>query len=135
MISALAAGCEAIIPCAEIDEARGIAAGFAPGTALLAGERHGLPIPGFDLGNSPIEFTSEVCGGKTLVVTTTNGTRAILACLEADRVYIASFVNLESTANELSAQFLEKDQRGRFTSCVPGPRDTSVWRTACSRAR
>lgn len=53
MVQALAAGCEAIIPCREIDEAREVAAGLAPGAALLAGERHGLPIPGFHLGNSP----------------------------------------------------------------------------------
>jgi 2-phosphosulfolactate phosphatase len=109
MVHALAAGCEAVIPCAEIDEAKEIAAGFPPGTALLAGEREGLPIPGFDLGNSPGEFTREVCRGKTVVMTTTNGTRAILAGLEADRVYIASFVNVRATSEELVVQFLKKD--------------------------
>ncbi len=61
MVHALAAGCEAVIPCGEIDEAKAVAAGLPPGTALLAGERQGLPIPGFDLGNSPGEFTPEVC--------------------------------------------------------------------------
>ena len=61
MVHALAAGCEAVIPCAEIDEAKAIAAGLPAGTALLAGEREGLPIPGFDLGNSPGEFTPDVC--------------------------------------------------------------------------
>jgi 2-phosphosulfolactate phosphatase len=109
MVHALAAGCEAVIPCAEIDEAKEIAAGFPPGTALLAGERGGLPIPGFDLGNSPGEFTRKVCRGKTVVMTTTNGTRAILASLEAERVYIASFVNLRATSEELVVQFLKKD--------------------------
>ncbi len=69
----------------------------------------GLPIPGFDLGNSPGDFTAEVCAGKTLVMTTTNGTRAILASLEAERVYIASFANLAATADEMSVQFLKKD--------------------------
>jgi 2-phosphosulfolactate phosphatase len=109
MIGALAAGCEAVIPCSEIDEAKKIAAGLPAGTALLAGERQGLPIPGFDLGNSPGEFTPEVCRGKTLVMTTTNGTRAILASVEADRVYIASFTNLRATSDEISVQFLKKD--------------------------
>jgi 2-phosphosulfolactate phosphatase len=109
MVYALAAGCEAIVPCAEIDEAKAIAAGLPPGTALLAGEREGLPIPEFDLGNSPGEFTPEVCRGKTLVMTTTNGTRAILASLDAERVYIASFSNLQATADEISIQFLKKD--------------------------
>ena len=81
------------------------------GTALLVGERHGLPIPGFDLGNSPAEFTPEICEGRTLVMTTTNGTRAILASLDAERVYIASFGNLRATSAELSVQFLKKDHQ------------------------
>ncbi len=109
MVYALAAGCEAIIPCEEIEEAQAVAASLPAGTALLAGERGGLPIPGFDLGNSPGEFTPEVCRGKTLVMTTTNGTRAILACLDADRIYIASFANLRATSDELVVQFLKKD--------------------------
>ena len=109
MVQALAAGCEAIIPCGEIDEAMKVAAGLPAGTALLAGERQGLPIPGFDLGNSPGEFTPDVCRDKTLVMTTTNGTRAILASLEAERVYIASFTNLRATSDEISVQFLKKD--------------------------
>ncbi len=101
MTHALASGCEAVIPCLEIEEAKQVAAGFSPGKALLGGERSGLPIPGFDLGNSPSDYTPERCQGKTLVITTTNGTRAILASLEADRVLIASFANLAATAREL----------------------------------
>jgi 2-phosphosulfolactate phosphatase len=109
MVQALAAGCEAVIPCGEIDEALLIAASLPSGTALLAGERRGLPIEEFDLGNSPGEFTPEVCREKTLVMTTTNGTRAILASLEAERVYVAAFSNLRATSDEISVQFLKKD--------------------------
>ena len=109
MVHALAAGCEAVIPCGAIDEAKQVAAGLPPGTALLAGERGGLPIPGFNLGNSPGDFTPEVCEGQTLVMTTTNGTRAILASLEAERVYVASFANLRATSEEIAVQFLKKD--------------------------
>ncbi|HZW29509.1 MAG TPA: 2-phosphosulfolactate phosphatase [Isosphaeraceae bacterium] len=109
MVHALAAGCTAVIPCGTIEEAQRVAAGFPPGTALLGGERGGLPIPGFDLGNSPGEFTRAVCDSKTLVMTTTNGTRAILASLESERVYIASFANLRATSAELAVQFLKKD--------------------------
>ena len=107
MVEALAAGCEAIFPCGEIEEAREIAAGLPAGTALLVGERQGLPIAGFDLGNSG-DFTSEVCEGKNLATTTTNGTCGILASLEAERVYVASFGNLRATSSELSVQFLRK---------------------------
>ena len=131
MVHALAAGCEAVIPCGEIDEAKEIAAGLPPGTALLAGERQGLPIPGFDLGNSPGEFTPEVCDGKTLVMTTTNGTRAILASLEAERVYIASFANLRATSTSSRSSSSRKTTDTRSTSSAREPRATSAWRTAC----
>jgi 2-phosphosulfolactate phosphatase len=109
MVHALANGAGAVIPCGEIEEARRVAAGLPSGTTILGGERGGLPIEGFDLGNSPGDYTREVCEGKTLVMTTTNGTRAILASLEAERVYIASFANLKATADELTVQFLKKD--------------------------
>jgi 2-phosphosulfolactate phosphatase len=101
MVHALAAGCDAIIPCGEIDEARRVASTLPVGSVVLAGERQGLPIPGFDLGNSPGDCTPEVCSGKTLVMTTTNGTKAILASLEADRVLVAAFVNRKATIEAL----------------------------------
>ena len=101
MIHALAAGCDAIIPCREIDEARRVAKSLPAGSALLAGERQGLPIEGFDLGNSPGECTPANCSGRTLVMTTTNGTRAILASLGAERVLVAAFVNFRATLDTL----------------------------------
>jgi len=103
MVHALGAGADAIRPCSEIDEARSLAATLPGGSAVLAGERRGEPIEGFDLGNSPASCTPEVCSGKTLVMTTTNGTRAILACLEADRVLVAAFVNRKATLDALAA--------------------------------
>jgi 2-phosphosulfolactate phosphatase len=109
MVHALANGCEVVIPCGEIEQALAVANALPPGTAILGGERGGLPIPGFDLGNSPGDYTREVCEGKTLVMTTTNGTRAILASLGAERIYIASFANLKATIDELTVQFLKKD--------------------------
>ena len=103
MTYALAAGIEAIIPCLEIDEARAIAARGPGGPRLLAGERTGIPIEGFDFGNSPDDYTPERCRGRTLVMTTTNGTRALLASLEADRIFTAAFVNLGATARAVEA--------------------------------
>ena len=97
MVHALAAGCEEIIPCGEIDEARAVAASLPPGSFFLAGERQGVPIEGFAMGNSPGDCTPERCDGKTMVMTTTNGTRAILASLEAERVLIGAFVNFRAT--------------------------------------
>jgi 2-phosphosulfolactate phosphatase len=103
MIHALAAGADAIMPCGEVEEARQLAASMPEGKTLLAGERQGLKIEGFDLGNSPAECSTERCTGKTVVMTTTNGTRAILASLEADRVLIGAFVNRSATIEALKA--------------------------------
>jgi 2-phosphosulfolactate phosphatase len=104
MITALANGAAAIVPVAEIPEA--LAVRKREPTVLLAGERDGLRIrailtggTNFDLGNSPREFTKEKVAGKTIVMTTTNGTRAIRACAGAKIVLIGSFLNLQATAN------------------------------------
>jgi len=99
---ALAAGAERVIPCGEIDEARRIAAGLPAGSALLGGERMGLRIEGFDLGNTPTEYTADVVGGRTVVFTTTNGTRALLRAQEARRVVTASFANLNAVVGWLA---------------------------------
>lgn len=101
IVHALAHGCSAVIPCGEIDEAREVAEGLPRGSAILGGERRGEPIPGFDLGNSPGDYTAEACRGKTLVMTTTNGTRALLASLEAEVVLVGAFVNLAATVQRL----------------------------------
>ena len=135
MVQALAAGCEAIIPCGEIDEAEGLPLDFRRARPCWRASAQGLPIPGFDLGNSPGEFTPEVCREKTLVMTTTNGTRAILASLEAERVYIASFTNLRATSDEISVQFLKKDHGQPCILFAREPRAISAWKTACSPGR
>ena len=103
MVHALAAGADAIRPCMEVDEARELAASLPKGSTILAGERQGVPIEGFDFGNSPADCTPEVCSGKTVVFTTTNGTKAVLACLEAESVLIAAFVNRKATLDALAA--------------------------------
>jgi 2-phosphosulfolactate phosphatase len=102
MVTALANGAEAIIPVGEISEA--LAIRRERPNLLLAGEREGLRIRGnltggieFDLGNSPREFTAEKVQGRTIVMTTTNGTRALRACAGARDVLISSFLNLRAT--------------------------------------
>jgi 2-phosphosulfolactate phosphatase len=66
---------------------------------LLAGERNGFKIDQFDLGNSPLEYTPEVVSGKTIILTTTNGTLAIKKSMVADELIIASFLNIETVCN------------------------------------
>jgi 2-phosphosulfolactate phosphatase len=105
MVHALAAGCRAIVPCGEIEESKRRAKELsADGRVLLAGERHGQPIPDFDLGNSPGEFTCKVCKDATVVVTTTNGTRALLRAAEAERVLAAAFVNFSAVCEQLRSE-------------------------------
>ena len=106
MVTALVNGAAGIIPVGEIAEALAIRR-WEP-EAVLAGERDGLRIQpersggvAFDLGNSPREFTRDKVGGKTIVMTTTNGTRALRACAQARRVLVGSFLNLGATADLL----------------------------------
>lgn len=101
IVHALAAGCTCVRPCLEVDEARALADSMRAGRVLLAGERDGAPLAGFDVGNSPGQFTSSVCKGKTLVLTTSNGTRALLRAAEADRVLVAAFVNYSAVCEQL----------------------------------
>jgi 2-phosphosulfolactate phosphatase len=99
---ALAAGAAKVIACLEIDEARRIAASLAGERPLLGGERGGLRIEGFDLGNSPSEYTPESIAGRTLVFTTTNGTRAMLHCRQARQVLLGSLVNRQAVVRALT---------------------------------
>jgi 2-phosphosulfolactate phosphatase len=101
IIHALAAGCAAVRPVGEIDEARKLADSMRAGRVLLGGERGGKPLDGFDLGNSPREYTAKVCRNATLVLTTTNGTRALLRAAEAERTLVAGFVNFSAVCEQL----------------------------------
>ena len=95
MITALGNGCAGIVPVSDPAEAFRRARAMGA-TTLVAGERKGRTIEGFDLGNSPLDVTRERVGGKTLVFTTSNGTRALLAARAAPAVGIAAFVNLSA---------------------------------------
>ena len=108
MITALANGAEQILPVASIDEALAAKAKYPD--ALLCGERDGLRITAaqtggteFDLGNSPREYTAEIVASKTLISTTTNGTRALRACANAEHTLVGSFLNLAAIADHLRA--------------------------------
>ena len=94
--AALAAGAREVIPCLEIDAARRAAANLQGTPIVLGGERQGVRIEGFDLGNSPREYTPLAVGGRTVVFTTTNGTRAMLHARQAGDVRLAAFVNLSA---------------------------------------
>ena len=97
---ALANGAECVVPCQTIEEAQSLRADNP--AALLGGERGGKKIEGFDLGNSPAEYSREDVSGRTILFTTTNGTKAMQACRAADEIWIASFVNLSALCSQLA---------------------------------
>ena len=102
MCAALHHGAKAIIPVTGIDEAQEVAARFegeGEGEGerpMLAGERGADPVPGFDLGNSPGEMTAAAVAGRLLVMTTTNGTRALRAVAQAASVHPLAAVNFSA---------------------------------------
>lgn len=106
--AALSHGAKAIIPVASTEEALRLAPTIQSADVLLAGENNCLPIAGFHLGNSPLEMTGAAVRGKTLVVTTSNGTKALLACQGAAAVYPTAAANL-SAAAEKAGEALERD--------------------------
>ena len=101
IVHALAAGCTDVRPCADLDEARKLADSMRAGKVLLGGERGGVPLPDFDLGNSPREYVAAKCKGVSLVLTTTNGAKALTRAAEADRVLVAAFVNFSAVCEQL----------------------------------
>lgn len=100
---ALDSGARAVIPFADTDEMITRSKQFERETVLLTGERKMLPLRGFDLGNSPREFTPEAVAGKTVLLSTTNGTRAILASQGARDIVVASYVNWTAVTAMLRA--------------------------------
>lgn len=114
---ALAAGYRRVFCCAEIGDARALRDRLGEG--VLAGERRAVAIPGFDFGNSPREFLEP--RGETLILTTTNGTRAIVtAAANADTVLAGSLLNLAAVAEAASAGGTDVEVvcagvEGRFT--------------------
>lgn len=109
MCAAIAHGAKAIIPVASTEEALRLAQTIGGQDVLLAGEKNCVRIPGFHLGNSPLEMREPAVHGKTLVVTTTNGTKAFLACQGAAAVYPAAACNL-SVAAERASEAMARDE-------------------------
>lgn len=107
--AALTHGAKAVIPVGATEEALRLAQTIDSADVLLAGERNCARIEGFHLGNSPLEMTPAAVRGKTLILTTTNGTKALLACQGAAAVYPACAGNL-SLAAERAREALERDE-------------------------
>jgi len=105
IVHALASGAREVVPCLEVEQASALARDEQARTLVLrGGERGGKQIPGFDLGNSPAEYSRDIVAGKTIAFTTTNGTRAMQRCRLARRVLIGAFVNFSAVCRELATE-------------------------------
>jgi 2-phosphosulfolactate phosphatase len=105
--AALHHGARAVVPAADAADAARLEAALGAADVVLAGERNLVRIPGFQLGNSPREMTAAAVAGKTLVMTTTNGTRALLATSGAREVVVAAAVNLTAAGAHAHAALEE----------------------------
>ncbi len=108
IVTALANGAKAVVPAATSEEAVRLTANLEKNGYVLAGERKSLKIEGFALGNSPREMTAEAVGGKTIYISTTNGTPALVAVQGGEPVLVAAAVNFSAVAERARAVFEER---------------------------
>jgi 2-phosphosulfolactate phosphatase len=101
MITALANGAKAFIPVESVEEARRKAQAYPADEIILAGERNTKLIEGFHLGNSPLDYTSKAVKGKSIILTTSNGTKALNRLEGAGKVLIGAFINLKAISQQL----------------------------------
>jgi 2-phosphosulfolactate phosphatase len=101
IVTALAAGAREVIPVLTPAEAGKLAGRSERGISLLCGEREGRKIDGFDLGNSPFEYTAQKVGGRILIFASTNGAPAILRARVAERVYVGGFNNFSAVVKRV----------------------------------
>lgn len=107
IITALSNGCKDIIPVTDIEDAVNMSRNYEKNSYLLCGERNIMAIEGFDLSNSPLEYTQEAVCGKTLLMTTTNGTRAIQKAGEGREVIIGSLLNAQAVADYIKSRDMD----------------------------
>jgi len=122
ILNALTNGAEAVIPEASLKQAYRLHVQHPE--YLLAGERGGQKPAGFDLGNSPLEFTSKRVAGKSLVLTTTSGTAALIGSQRAKWVLVGTFLNADAAARRaeelavkegIGVSFVLAGEKGRFS--------------------
>jgi len=112
IIVALANGAKGIIPAKTLREARAYRQEHPE--FMLAGERRGLKPKGFDLGNSPLEFSPEAMKGKHIILTTTSGTKAISSAKNGRKVLVGAFLNVGAVV-EATLKIAEKEKSGIST--------------------
>ncbi|RIX53383.1 2-phosphosulfolactate phosphatase [Paenibacillus nanensis] len=123
IVTALAAGAVSVIPAETVMDARALQ---RPGD-IVGGERFSRKIAGFEFGNSPREYTEQAVGGRRVILTTTNGTRAIHKSMRADTVIAASLLNAEA-----SARFALEQRRDIVILCAGSHDDFAIEDGLCA---
>lgn len=100
IITAVRNGAQQIVPTADAGEAAAVVGRLGLRDCVLAGERGGEKLSGFDIGNSPSEFSKSLVGGKTVVISTTNGTVAIHGLSSAKTLLIGGMINKTAIAKK-----------------------------------
>ena len=128
IVTAFMNGCVSVVPVTEVEDAFRMARGPLDG-ALVGGERGGFAVEGFDLGNSPRDYTSTRVCGQTIVITTTNGSRAFQSIPAGGVGIVGSFLNVGAVARhclrrEKDIMFIPSGRKGAFsledTVCAGG---------------
>ncbi len=101
IVTALQNGAKEIVPVATVEFGVKISGGMFGGQTLLGGERNTRKVEGFALGNSPLEYTSDIVSGKTIILYTTNGSKAIVKAKFAANLFICSYLNLNAVAEQI----------------------------------
>lgn len=101
IVTALKNGAKEVVPVLSVEEA--LKFKQEDSACVLGGERKGIKIDGFDAGNSPLEYSEDYIRGKSLIITTSNGTRAIRGCRGARNILIGSMLNGASAARKAAA--------------------------------
>ncbi|KJZ87803.1 radical activating enzyme [Clostridium sp. IBUN13A] len=101
IVTALNNGCEEVIPFLTIEETLESSEELNREEYILGGERRAVKIDGFDLSNSPLEYTKEVVENKKVLITTTNGTRTLTKSNSAKRIIIAAMINAKAVSDKL----------------------------------
>jgi len=101
IVTALSNGCKEVIPYLTVEETLEYAKKLNRKDYILGGERRAVKIDGFDLSNSPLEYTEDIIKDKTVLMTTTNGTKTLTKSTLAKRILIAAMINAKAVAKKL----------------------------------
>ena len=129
---ALAHGARALLPCESVEAAAHQARTMDASAVRLGGERHMQRIDGFDLGNSPLEYTEAMVRDRTIVFTTTNGTRALSASQRAFDCWFAGFVTVRATVHALAATLASHGARDVTVVCAGTDGQLSLEDAVCA---